>query len=128
VFKKQLTGLLICALYGAFAHGDIIDGEELFDPTRPLIIVAGTQAVQVGGNPLLESFRSEELTNFEVSFVRASESRPMAVVNQQRVTIGDLIGGAEVVAIDRDGVTLAVDGFERRVSVFSNSVKGPVRR
>lgn len=47
----------------------------------------------------------------------------MAVINQQQLTIGDEIGGAEVIDIDRSGVTLRVDNEEQRISLYGVNVK-----
>jgi len=48
---------------------------------------------------------------------------PVAVVNNARVTVGDLVGGAEVVSIARNRVTLLVDGQEQVLSIFNPAVK-----
>lgn len=97
---------------------DIIDGEELVDPTRPVSIE------QIEDSTLVQGLiRNVVPASFDVSFIRAGSSSPMAVINQQRVTIGDTIGGAEVLEIDRNGVTLLVGENERRISLYGVSVK-----
>jgi hypothetical protein len=45
------------------------------------------------------------------------------VVNSERVTIGDLVGGAEVIEIDRNSVTLLVNDEETRISIFDTALK-----
>ncbi|NKB33364.1 MAG: hypothetical protein GKR91_09725 [Pseudomonadales bacterium] len=106
-----------------FALADLIDGEELIDPTRP-IFVTGDGGGDLGD--IAAMIRDVIPASYELSFVRASESSPMAVINEQRVTIGDVIGGATVVSIDRDGVVLSVNEQERRISLFGSNVKTPV--
>ena len=107
---------------------DVIDGEELIDPTRPLVVERDEPEEGAVVDSLLDRFRAAVPTEFEVSFVRAGSVSPMAIVNDQRVTIGDVISGATVVAIDRNSVTMEVDGLQLEVSLFGNSVKSPVRQ
>ena len=97
---------------------DVIDGEELVDPTRPFYLESSGQFPD-------EPSRVVAPGSFEVSFVRIGSSSAMAIVNSQRVTIGDVIGGATVVAIDRGGVTLMVDEQEQRVNMYRNDIKAP---
>ena len=107
----------------ALAMADQIDGEELLDPTRPLFFSTAPEGE--GSATVMNMIRNVLPSSFEVSFIRASSNSPMAVVNSERVTIGDSIGGASVVAIDRSSVTLLVNGEEQRVSLYGNSVKSP---
>lgn len=111
-------GLSLAALVSGQAAADVIDGEELADPTRPfaLSIASDSSLVQ-------ELIRNVVPASYDLSFIRASGSAPMAVINQQRVTIGDIIGGAQVKAIDRSGVTLLIGDEERKISLYDVSVK-----
>ena len=108
------------------AKADLIDGEELMDPTRPLLVEQAVVTEEESGGSLLDMFRAAVSTEFEVTFVRASSNSPMAIVNDQRVTIGDVISGATVVAIDRNSVTMEVDGLQQEISLYSTNVKSPV--
>lgn len=112
--------LILCA--GKVA-ADVIDGEELVDPTRPFYFEA-TAGGNVEGS---EPFRNVVSASYEISFIRASDSSPMAIINQQRVTLGDVIGGATVITIDRNGVTLLINEEEQRINLYSGSVKSPAR-
>ena len=118
-----LSGLLVPGV-----SADVIDGEEFLDPTRPLVVERAQSETEDEGGSLLDLFRAAVPTEFEVTFVRAGSTSPMAIINNQRVTIGDVVGGATVVAIDRNGVTMEVDGLQLEVSLFGNSVKSPVRQ
>lgn len=111
-------GALAAVIGSGQVVADIIDGEELVDPTRPVSIE------HIDDNSLVQDLiRNVVPASFDVSFIRAGSSSPMAVINQQRVTIGDTIGGAQVVEIDRNGVTLLVGDAERRISLYDVSVK-----
>lgn len=110
---------LALLLAAPLLRADVFDGEELADPTRPLVI----NQVRVGGGAVADIVSRLPATSFEVTFVRAGSSSPMAVVNNQRVTLGDVVGGATVIAIDRSAVTLSIDDEERRVSLFATNVK-----
>lgn len=124
MFRTNLRVLLVTSavLFAPLSGADIIDGEELVDPTRPLAV---TRAQSSADDSVMNMIRSVVPSSFDVSFVRASSNSPMAVINDQRVTIGDVIGGATVVAIDRNSVTLSINDEERRISVFGTSIKAP---
>jgi len=51
---------------------------------------------------------------------------PQAIINNQLVKIGDLIGEAEVVEIEKEGVTLLYD--EKRQKLSSPAVTGPRKK
>lgn len=114
--------LLLCAAASSL-HADVIDGEELVDPTRPLFVNRNTNDVD---SSVLDMIRNVVPSSFNVSFIRVGSQSSMAVVNDQRVSVGDVIGGAEVIAIDRSSVTLSVNNQEQRISLFRDSVRAPV--
>lgn len=112
------TGCIFFLIVGTQVSAEVIDGENLVDPTRPFLVG------DVDDNSLVqELIRTVVPASFDVSFIRAGSNSPMAVINQQRVSIGDIIGGAEVKVIDRDGVTLLVGDEEKRISLYDVSVK-----
>jgi hypothetical protein len=112
--------LMLVLLAAAPASADVIDGEELVDPTRPLFYnqrsTNSDSAVTAMINRVLPS-------SFDLSFIRLGGNGAMAVINDQRVGIGDSIGGAEVVAIDRSSVTLSINNQEQRISLYDTDVK-----
>lgn len=114
--------LIIVSLAACNVHAEIIDGEDLIDPTRPLFLVDGASDDDVISNLV----RTVIPASYDVSFIRASSTSPMAIINNERVSIGDLIGGAEVTAIDRNSVTLMINGAERVVNINSVSIKSAV--
>ena len=122
---SPLAGV-ICACIASGVAADVIDGEELIDPTRPLLVEQEAVPEEESGGSLLDMFRAATATEFEVTFVRASSRSPMAIVNDQRVTVGDVISGATVVAIDRNSVTMEVDGLQQEISLYTTNVKSPV--
>lgn len=111
--------LMLCAYS---VNADLIDGEELVDPTRPLFVSSGSQS---DSSSVLSLIQSIVPSSYDLSFIRAGSS-PVAVINQERVTLGDVIGGATVVAIDRSSVTLSVNGEEQRISLYGDTIKAPV--
>ncbi len=113
---------LLCVglLLASGASADVIDGEELRDPTQPLFqsVVGGTESTVVPATNLAAG-------QYEVTFVRVSTT-PVAIINRQRVTVGDVVGGATVIAIERGGVTLSVNEEERWIPVYGTNVTAPV--
>ncbi len=104
------------------ARADVIDGEELVDPTRPLF--ASTENNEE--IDLTEIYRNVVPASFEINFIRASSENPIAVINGVQVTLGDIIGGATVAGIGRDTVTLLINGQENEISLYKTSVKSAV--
>lgn len=118
LFRSSVMIIAALGLNGALA--DVIEGENLVDPTRPLL--AGSASPQPIPAVLSDSMDGAA-ASFQVSFIRASGTNPVAIVNNQRVTIGDSIGGAEIVAISRNRVTLLIDEQEQVLSIFDTALK-----
>ena len=118
--KRSIIALAVCTFSICdSALADLIDGEELRDPTRPIFVAAESRS----DDDVLQIIRNVIPASYDVSFIRASSTAPMAVINSERVSIGDTIGGATVVAIERSSVTLSVNGEERIISLYGESVK-----
>ena len=119
MFRNRGYLIFILSAFAISASSaDVIDGEELVDPTRPFRVIASNNDSFVD-----DLMRNVVPSSYDLSFVRAGGDSPLAVINQQQVRIGDVIGGAEVIAIDRGGVTLRINDEERRVSLYGVSVK-----
>lgn len=118
---KLSLATLVALAFSLAAYAEVIDGEDFVDPTRPLFVSSvssTTSDIDVSG------FIGRVIpSSWDVSFVRASGLTPMAIVNSERVTIGDSVGGAQVLEIDRNGVTLLINEEERRISVFDTAIK-----
>ena len=115
--RNKIT-LLISVLLASASMADVIDGEDLVDPTRPFQLAAVSDDTSI-----IDLIRTVVPSSYDLSFVRAGGDSPIAVINQQQVTIGDVIGGAEVIVIDRSGVTLKTNNEEQRISLYGVSVK-----
>lgn len=116
--KFILLGALVA---GGQTSAAVIDGEELVDPTRPLNFSPETVVVP---EEIVGEIRAEIPPGYEISFIRAGGSSPVAVINGQSVSIGEFVGGATVVEIDRNGVTLlTTDGQETRVGLSSFNIR-----
>lgn len=119
--RSQSLIFLVAVFIAGQSAAELIDGEDFRDPTEPIVSAAPVREVESGG--LFSAFAPSAFT---LTFVRDSDTSPMAVINDTRVTIGDRINGALVVAIDRNGVTLRVNDEDSRINLFSTSVKSPV--
>jgi hypothetical protein len=78
-------------------------------PAPPASAAESSQSTAAPEDPENTAFRLQGI------FYRAR--KPSAVVNSKTVYIGDTIGGGKVTAIDRDSVTLLVEG-EKKVLTF----------
>jgi len=50
------------------------------------------------------------LNQFKVTGIIWGVSLPQAIINDQVLTVGDLIAGAEILSIEKDGIALSYDG------------------
>lgn len=109
---------------GSSAFAEMIDSEELKDPTRPSGAATLPQgsALASGLAGLLDTSGLFS-KDYSVSFIRAGGAEPVAMINQQLVSAGDKVGDAQVLAIDSDSVSLRIDGEVRKIMSFSSSVK-----
>ncbi len=94
--SRARSGLCLLMAALLIASAGIVSAEELRDPTRP-----HTHSIErtVEGAP-----------NFAVNAIFVSSDRRLAIVNGERVRIGDSVGGATVVDIQKEQVTLSVSG------------------
>jgi hypothetical protein len=101
-----------------------IDGEVFRDPTQPPPIGLAMQAAEVldAGGPEI----AINNTNYVVSFVRTGGSRPIAVINDRQLTIGDNVDGAEIVDIRNGEVVLSAAGRDYVLTAFTRSIREPV--
>lgn len=115
-------GVIVIALLASRGFADEIDGEEFVDPTRPFFVALNSNSDAA----ILDLVRTVVPSSYDLTFVRAGSSSPIAVINDMQVTIGDLIGGALVVSIDRNSVTLLINDQERQINLYGTSIKSPV--
>lgn len=121
--KLVLAGFAVASFLAvAGASAEIIDGEELIDPTRPFM----AESLSANDSSVMDMIRNVIPASYDLSFVRMSGETSIAVINNQRVKVGDVIGGAVVMQIDRSGVTLNINNEERRIEIYGTSVKRPL--
>jgi len=90
---QVLAGLVLALMIAA-----TLDAGELQDPTRPSFLSPGADDVAAGDTKTAPSL--------VLNAIRLSPTRRSAMVNDRSVKVGEHIGDARVVAIDRDGVRL----------------------
>ena len=122
MFRQLASILFIYGLSCTIVNAEIIDFEELIDPTQPLIATK----VEKSGLALSNIFRNIVPANYDLTFIRASNTNPIAIINNQRVTLGDAIGGAIVTKISRSSVTLSTEDIEQVIGLYNTSVKRAV--
>ncbi len=96
------------------------DLEGLVDPTAPINMSIALEDVgSVGiGDAAMPGFASYTLNSV---LIRSADR--IAVVNNQRVRVGDRVGAAIVNSIDAEGVLLDIDGELTPLSLFGEPVK-----
>lgn len=113
---RTLFAVLACSF--TLAGPVLADREgQLLDPTRP----AGWQVSAVGVSdrpgPNVNALRLQG--TFSLAGKRS------AMISGRRVTVGDEVSGARVVGIDKDKVTLHIDGELRELAYTVPAVKSP---
>ncbi len=79
-------------------------GEVLHDPTKPADWRASRPAKAVA-------------RQYKLNYILNADGRKMAMINGQRVSVGDYVSGAKVLAISEGSVSLMVDGQRRTLRV-----------
>lgn len=111
----------LCAVAGTAAD----EFEGLTDPTAPLTFAVPQSAEVVddeddGG---FFGLSLPSMENYELNSVLIRGKDRIAVVNGQRVRIGEQVGAAKVTAINHEGVVLEIDGKPRVLELYAASVK-----
>jgi len=118
--KRCQTFLMFCCsafiaigISGAESSADMKEIEKLRDPTAPLVM--GVAQPQTNLFSLVSSYR--------VTSILIRPNLKVAVINSRQVRVGDIIGNAEVVNIDKNSVTLQVAGEEQILELYGRSIK-----
>lgn len=129
MFKARTSFAVLHTLMALVAGSAIAaetNDELLVDPTVPLsismAITTQTDSANSGLLDLLGTFSSYELSSVLVR----GEDR-IAVINGQRVRVGDSVGAARVTAIEPGRATLNVNGKIETVELYGTSIKTLVK-
>jgi hypothetical protein len=132
---KIKRALVLMLVFGAgSALGATQDDQLRVDPTMPLGMVfnagdAESVAGADGESGIFDIFGdiSGAFTNYELSSVLVRAGDRIAVINEERVRVGDKVGSAVVASIDVDQVILDVDGEPLTLKLYESSIKTPVK-
>lgn len=102
----------------ALPAGAAEDVESLRDPTRPLNFMPGEEST----GTLIEGLENV-FSSFRLNSVLIRDQDRIAVINDQRVRVGDQVGRATVTGIDNTRVVLDVDGEARVLELYGAPVK-----
>lgn len=115
--------LLLSGFVGALpAHAQTGIGVEkpLMDPTRP----SGWRTVSQHDEDVPTVVATRQL---RLQGIFQTAGRRTALINGQRVAVGELVGGGEVVSIGKRGVTLLIDGETVELASMIPAVKSPAQ-
>jgi hypothetical protein len=76
-------------------------------------------------NIVLEAELAPNLDNFKVQGVIWGGNFPQAIINNKILRVGDLIDGAEIASIEKEGITL---NFAGRLANLATPGNAPVLR
>lgn len=95
----SVFSLLFCVLCGfLFAEEFLYDAHGKKDPFSPPIISTG------------EKTGAEVLTGVKLEGIIWDEKKPIAIINDKVVGIGDTISGAKIIEIKKDEVIFDING------------------
>jgi hypothetical protein len=121
-----LTALILAASTHSVWAAEV--EEELIHPTRPLVLPAGEAAdSDAEGGDFGFGLFDEAFTTYELSSVLIRGDVRIAVINGERVRVGESVGAARVTAIESDSVRLNVDGSNQMLELYQNSIKTLVK-
>lgn len=106
----------------AVAQEGVIDGELLRDPTQP----AHLAAVSAGDSSSGMFTQVPDRGWYVLSFIRTGGDYPIAVINDQSLSVGDRVGEAVVRDIRPTEVILVIGGRELVLSTISLPVRESV--
>ena len=109
--------LLVLGIWAVSAQALAEQDLALRDPTMPSGWQAPVAAEDAGQAPPLRLQGT-----FSIAGARS------ALIDGQRVSVGDQVAGAEVVQIDRNKVILRIDGQTVELASLGASVKTPVKK
>lgn len=99
----MLAGLLLVTAASVQALDD-----NLTDPTQPARILVNTRVVQDG--PLIHEYK--------LSQIYMSKKTQFAMINNQKLKVGDWLGSAEIVLIKSDRVHLLIDDTIKEITIM----------
>ena len=108
--------LLCCLCVASVFAGDSDNVEYLIDPTRPLF------QSQTGQQVVNTNVEKREQA-YQLSSILIRENSRLAVINARQVQVGDQVSGAEVISIENDRVTLDINGQEKVIELYGQSIK-----
>ena len=88
------------------------DGDVLQDPTKP----------QLWNAPAQVNRQQQKDPSFKLNYIVTSGQEKRAMINNQKVTVGDVVSGATVKIINSDSVLLLYKGKHKELRM--NKVKG----
>lgn len=115
---KLLSGAAALVL-AATCHG-AEDLAGLVDPTAPINVSIALEDV---GSVDTDGAALPGYESYTLNSVLIRSADRIAVVNNQRVRVGDRVGAAIVSSIDAEGVLLDIDGELKVLSLFGEPVK-----
>jgi hypothetical protein len=130
--KRAHVLTLVAVVAASSAIGATQDDELAVDPTVPLSVAfsdsdAATISNADADGSIFDIFTLDAFTTYELSSVLIRAEDRIAVINNERVRVGDKIGSAVVATIEADHVTLRVDGETQLLELYENSIKTLVK-
>jgi len=113
----RLRTVLSYALVAFLAATAIAIADDLPDPTRPPSVLTPAEVDDA------EAVDSRAPSQLVLNAIFFAEGRRIAIINDQRLSLGDLIQAAEITAIERDHVSLLRKGEEIELHLISHDVK-----
>ena len=118
---RQARAVLGIGLLLSSVSGYSIELADLKDPTKPLITPKKSDSNGLFG---FEFDRLQDVfTEYSVGSILIRENRKVAIVNGVQVQEGSSVEGAEVIAIDRNSVTLSINNKTQQVFMNKGSLK-----
>lgn len=100
--------MIVFALLSDMAYAESSTGR---DPTRP------SNYTEVDGDNISQT------ESYNLQSIMINETRRVALINGRYVKVGDEVGNAKVVAIEKNKVVLSVSGQTKIIKLFDSNIR-----
>jgi MSHA biogenesis protein MshK len=100
------------------------DDQLIVDPTLPLFPRGGTTSPATDAS----NAPGAQTEGYRLHSILTRGGARVAVINSQRVQVGDAVGSAIVTAINEDSVTLDVAGRLQILNLYRTTIRTPAGR
>ena len=110
--KKSSTLFYLLFFLSLSSQKTLAEEVHLKDPTKPPAYVED-----------VEDKEQTSKAHYELKSILIGRGRRLALINEQYVSLGDKVGTAVVIAIERNAVVLSEEGRQVKIYLFDRGIR-----